>query len=56
MLLLKALQNMITEKDTQDDIYESFLINKENSEEFRLKLKPMKSDYSIYKEIIKWRN
>lgn len=52
MLLLKALQNMITEKDTQDDIYESFLINKRAPEEFRLKLKPMKSDYSIYKEII----
>lgn len=52
MLLLKALKDVIEDIDTQEDIYESFLINKRAPEEFRIKLKPMKSDYKIYKEII----
>lgn len=52
MLLLKALKDVIDDIDTKEDIYESFLINKRAPEEYRIKLKPMKQDYNIYKEII----
>lgn len=52
MLLLKAIKDVISDLETQEDIYESFLINKRAPEEYRIKLKPMKSDYKIYKEII----
>lgn len=52
MLLLKALKDVIADMDTKEDIYESFLINKRAPEEYRIKLKPMKQDYTIYKEII----
>lgn len=52
MLLLKALKERIVDTDTQEDIYENYLINKRAPEEYRIKLKPMKQDYKIYKEII----
>ncbi len=52
MLLLKAIMERTTDDDIKEDIYESCLINKRAPEEFRIKLKPMKADYSIYKELI----
>lgn len=52
MLLLKAIMERTTDEDIKEDIYESCLINKRAPEEFRIKLKPMKADYSIYKELI----
>lgn len=52
MLLLNALKQRITDEDIKDDIYESFLINKRAPEHFRIKLKPMKSDFEIYKDVI----
>lgn len=52
MLLLKAIMERITDEDIKEDIYESCLINKRAPEEFRIKLKPMKADYGIYKELI----
>lgn len=52
MLLLKAIMERTSNKDLKEDIYESCLINKRAPEEFRIKLKPMKADYSIYKELI----
>lgn len=52
MLLLKAVKESINDLDTKEDIYESFLINKRAPEAYRIKLKPMKADYQVYKEII----
>lgn len=52
MLLLNAVKQRISNEDIKDDIFESFLINKRAPEPFRIKLKPMKSDFEIYRDII----
>lgn len=52
MLLLKAISERTTIEDIKQDIYEDYLINKRAPEAFRVKLKPMKSDYETYKELI----
>lgn len=52
MLLLKAIRERTTVENIREDIYEYYLINKRAPEEFRIKLKPMKSDYGTYKELI----
>ncbi|WP_027400084.1 DUF262 domain-containing protein [Anaerovorax odorimutans] len=52
MLLLKAISERTTDEDIREDIYELYLINKRAPEQFRIKLKPMKSDFATYKELI----
>jgi uncharacterized protein with ParB-like and HNH nuclease domain len=52
MLLLNAIRERILDENIKEDIYESFLINKRAPEHFRIKLKPMKSDFETYRDII----
>lgn len=51
-LLLKALYDVIENEDIKEDIYESYIVNKRAPEELRVKLKPIESDASAYKNIL----
>lgn len=51
-LLLKALYDVIENQKTKADIYLSYLINPMETENFRIKLKPVKADRRIYEDII----
>lgn len=52
-LFLKALHDVIGDKDLKDEILESFLINKRLDEKNKLKLKPIKKDDEIFKKLLK---
>lgn len=52
-LFLKALHDVIQDKDLKDEILESFLINKRLDEKNKLKLKPIKKDDEVFKQLLK---
>lgn len=51
-LLLKALHEVVTDVNLKEDIYENYLVNKRAPEELRVKLKPIESDNTTYKNLI----
>lgn len=52
MLLLKALSEEISDDNIKADIRELYLTNVRAPQNFRIKLKPIKSDSNIYEKII----
>ena len=51
-LLLKALHVAVTDPNLKEDIYEDYLINPRAPEELRIKLKPIESDNTTYRNLI----
>ena len=52
MLLLKALHEKMVNEDVKEDIWEEYLINKKESEDLKIRLKPVESDERYYKKLI----
>ena len=53
MLLLKVLQEKVTDENDKEEIWEEYLINKRAPEEnLRIRLKPVESDGMPYKKLI----
>lgn len=52
MLLIKALYDAIEDVDTKQDIFESFLTNRNAPEKFRIKLKSIETDRLAYEAVV----
>lgn len=52
MLLIKALHDLTDDQDVKDDIRDSFLKNTRGNNPYRLKLKPIESDKTIYEKLV----
>ena len=53
MLLLKAIHDLTDDEAVKDEIWDDYLTNKRAKEEkYRLKLKPIESDYAAWSDVI----
>ena len=52
MILLKAIVDSVDDEDLKEDIFESYLINGQDPESLRIKLKPMKEDARNFQRLI----
>lgn len=52
MLLMKALYDVMTDVDKKADILECYLTNVRTEEKYRVKLKPIKTDFVAYKNLL----
>jgi len=52
MLFIKALHDSMDDEDIRADIEEDYLRNSKGGNEYRLKLKPIESDQSVYEKLM----
>lgn len=56
ILLIKALYDVIEDENIKQDIYESFLTNRNAPEKYRIKLKTIFSDRDAFEDVIEGKN
>jgi len=52
-IFLKALHDLSSDENLQDEILETFLVNKRLDEKNKLKLKPIKKDNEVFRKLLK---